>query len=242
MIIDGSVGPRLGARRPAGGPRRATRLADVLARVPERFHLGGPGRCPTRALSPGPEQGRPYHGPLLQQGAARSRPVSSRRRRSPTWRRWWSRWRRSARPRLSTAAATSSSTRCSSPGSCPMIAERCRRPAGVRRAHDPGRCQLRQPGVDRGLRDHRRPSSLRRPARGLRCGGLRRRCSSSSSRERRPRPTTARGSSPPLQAGTPTVPVRPARRAAAARRRRVATSTDPCLDRVRLAGRVGAES
>ena len=48
------------------------RMAAVLARVPAHFHLGRSWRDHHASLSPRPEQRRPDHGPVLQQGVARS--------------------------------------------------------------------------------------------------------------------------------------------------------------------------
>ena len=55
----------------------------------------------------------------------------------------------------------------------PMIAERAGDPLAFAEQHRRGRGRLRQPRVDRDLRDHRRPPDVRRPARRLGCHGLR---------------------------------------------------------------------
>ena len=60
------------------------RMADVLARVPERFHLAGLGETTHTSLPARPEQGRPDDRPVLQQGAARpGRPRASEDDRRP---------------------------------------------------------------------------------------------------------------------------------------------------------------
>ena len=95
------------------------RLADVLARVPDKFHLGGLGEATTRAFPLALTQRRPHHGPVLQQGAARpggSRAAEDRRGPQGHGR---SHWRHSASHHWSIAAARSPSTRCWSCGCCP---------------------------------------------------------------------------------------------------------------------------
>ena len=55
-------------------------MAAVLARVPDRFHLCGSGETTTRAFPLAVTRGVTHHGHLLQQGAARPRRRSRRRR------------------------------------------------------------------------------------------------------------------------------------------------------------------
>ena len=65
-----------------------SRLADVLARVPAKFQIGGPGETATRAFPLARDARRAHDGPVLQQGAARRGRASPSRGRSPISRRW----------------------------------------------------------------------------------------------------------------------------------------------------------
>ena len=92
-------------------------MAEVLARVPDRFHLAGPGETTTRAFPLALSRGVQTTG-LYYNKALLDRAGSGPRRRWRTSRRWWSPWRRSAPRRSSTAPATCPSTRCWSRGCC----------------------------------------------------------------------------------------------------------------------------
>ena len=218
------------------------RMAAILARVPDRYHLAGSGETTTRAFPLAVTRGRQHHGHLLQQGAARSRVALAPPRTIADLK---------AMVKPLAALGVAPLRHCSGDvffnqilmtWVLPMIAERTRRPARVRREHRPWRHRLRQRGVAGGLRDDRRPADVGCAASRLRRDRLRGNAAAPAAGEGRDdvqRILAAATAPGRLAIGG----LRPARRATAApRRRRPKASPDPVVGRRRATGRGGRES
>ncbi len=215
------------------------RLADVLARVPDRFHLGGLGQGGARAfplaMTRGVQTTGLYYNKALLDRAGLEPPktiVDLKAMVEPL-------------AALGTAPLVHPSGDTSfNPllvmWLLPMIAERTGDPLAFVESTLKGEVALRQPRVDRGLPDHRRSPNIRRPAGWVRRHRLRDHATALPAGEGGH--DLQRHVAPGAPAGRYAhSPVRPARGTAAPRRGSIEGPLDPRLGGLRAAGQGGHE-